>query len=213
MEAKYGMRVIFGHGRRASALIVMTAAVLALTGCGEREARQRFQSTDITGVDWGRDFDLTDHTGRQRRLGDFRGKVTMLFFGFTHCPDMCPLTLAKMAQAVERLGDDSKQVQGLFVTLDPKRDTPELLARYAPSFYPTFLGLYASPERIAATAKEFKVFYALQPPDEHGFYTVDHQTAIFVFDSAGRLRLYMSGETTVSVIAHDLKALLAETRA
>jgi protein SCO1 len=207
------MTATLNGGIRQKALVAITAAVLGLTGCGEQEARQRFQSTDITAVDWGKDFDLTDHTGRQRRLGDFRGKVTMLFFGFTHCPDMCPLTLAKMAQAVERLGDDGKQVQGLFVTLDPKRDTPELLARYVPSFYPTFLGLYGSDERIAATAKEFKVFYALQPPDEHGFYTVDHQTAIFVFDSAGRLRLYMSGETTVSVIAHDLKALLAESHA
>ena len=207
------MRVIFGHGSRASALIVMTAAVLVLTGCGERGTEERFQSTDVTGVDWGRDFDLTDHTGKRRRLADFRGKVTMLFFGFTHCPDMCPLTLAKMAKAVERLGDNGKLVQGLFVTLDPKRDTPELLARYVPSFHPTFLGLYGSPEKIAATAREFKVFYALQPPDANGFYTVDHQTAIFVFDSEGRLRLYMNGETPVSVVAHDLKVLSDESRA
>jgi protein SCO1/2 len=207
------MSAIFGRGMRASALIVMAAAGLGLSACGEQQAREKFQATDITAVDWGKDFDLTDHAGQRRRLADFRGKVTMLFFGFTHCPDMCPLTLAKMAQAVERLGDEGKRVQGLFVTLDPDRDTPEVLARYVPSFHPMFLGLYGSPQRIAATAREFKVFYALQPPNEHGFYTVDHQTAMFVFDTESRLRLYMSGDTTVSVIAHDLKVLLDETRA
>jgi protein SCO1/2 len=193
---------------RFNALVAVTAAVLALIGCGEQKAREGFQSTDITGVDWGRDFDLTDHTGKRRRLADFRGKVTILFFGFTHCPDMCPLTLAKMAKAVERLGEQSKQVQGLFVTLDPKRDTPELLAQYVPSFYPTFLGLYGSPQTIAATAKEFKIFYAVLPPDDKGFYTVDHSTGVFVFDTEGRLRLYVNANATADTLARDLKVLL-----
>jgi protein SCO1 len=197
-------------GIRHKALVVITAAVLGLTGCGKQEAREPFQATDITGVDWGKDFNLTDHTGQRRSLADFRGKVVILFFGFTHCPDMCPLTLAKMAQAVAQLGDDGKQIQGLFVTIDPARDTPAVLAQYVPSFHPSFLGLYADAETIAATANEFKVFYALQPPNESGFYTVDHNTAIFVFDTRGRLRLYMRGDTTVDVIVHDLKVLLSE---
>jgi protein SCO1/2 len=199
---------IRGLGLRG--LIAVFVATLVLAACGREDARHKFQSTDITGVEWGQDFHLTDHTGKARSLADFRGKVVMMFFGYSHCPDMCPMTLAKMAQAVERLGDDGKRVQGLFVTVDPARDTPAVLGQYVPAFHPAFLGLYSNAETIAKAAKDFKVFYAAQPPNKYGFYTMDHNSGIFVFDAGGRLRLYVSADAAVGVVVHDLKVLLNE---
>ncbi len=184
----------------------LAALALTLPSCARKS--ERFLATDVTGVDWGRDFHLTDHTGRPRTLADFRGKAVMLFFGFTHCPDACPTTMAKMAQAVDRLGEAGKRVQGLFVTLDPKRDTRELLAQYVPAFHPSFIGLRGSEAEVALTAKDFKIFFALQAPDQSGFYTVDHTAAVFAFDPQGRLRLYMSGDSDVEAMVHDLKLLL-----
>ena len=199
---------IRGLGLRG--LIVVFVATLVLAACGREDARHKFQSTDITGVEWGKDFHLTDHSGTPRSLADFRGKVVVVYFGYTHCPDMCPMTLANMAQAVERLEDDGQRVQGLFVTVDPARDTAAVLAQYVPAFHPTFLGLYGNAETIAATAKDFKVFYAAQQPNKKGVYTVDHNSAVFVFDTTGRLRLYVNTDTEVEVLVHDLKVLLKE---
>lgn len=194
--------------RRAIHSAGYAAAVLVLSSC--TRSKEPFLATDITGVDWGRDFRLRDHNGRPRTLADFRGKAVMLFFGYTHCPDICPTTLAKMAQAVERLGKDGKRVQGLFVTLDPKRDTQEVLAQYVPAFHPSFIGLRGSEAEVAHTAQDFKVFFALQRPDESGFYTVDHTAAIFAFDPQGRLRLYINAESDPDAIVHDLKLLLQQ---
>jgi protein SCO1/2 len=134
----------------------------------------------------------------------------MLFFGYTNCPDECPATLAKMAQAVDRLGADGQRVQGLFVTVDPARDTRTVLAKYVPAFHPTFVGLSADEATIAAMAKDFKVFSEAQKGDEHGHYTVDHSSGIFVFDTQGRLRLFMGSKIWVDAIVHDLKLLLSE---
>ena len=184
----------------------LAALALVLSSCARKP--ERFLATDITSVDWGRDFRLTDHTGSPRTLADFRGKAVMLFFGYTHCPDQCPTTLAKMAQAVDRLGEDGKRVQGLFVTVDPKRDTQDILAQYVPAFHPGFIGLRGSESEVAQTAQDFKVFFARQRPDASGFYTVDHLAAIFVIDPQGRLRLYMKGDSDVDAIVHDLKLLL-----
>ncbi len=184
----------------------LTALTLALPACGRRP--ETFSATDITGADWGRDIHLTDHSGRSRRLADFHGKAVLLFFGYTHCPDVCPATLAKMARAVDLLGEDGKRVQGLFATLDPARDTPDVLARYVPAFHPSFLGLRGSEAEVARTAADFKVFFARQAPDASGFYTVDHQSAIFAFDPQGRLRLYLPGDAAPEAIAHDLRLLL-----
>jgi len=184
----------------------LMALALALPSCARKG--EGFQATDITGVDWGRDFSLTDHTGSPRTLADFRGKAVLLFFGYTHCPDVCPTTLATMAQAVDRLGEGGQRVQGLFVTLDPARDTAEVLARYVPAFHPGFIGLHGSEAAVARVAEDFKLFFARQAPDATGFYTVDHQAAIFAFDPQGRLRLYFRGDTGAEVIAHDLRRLL-----
>ena len=186
----------------------LAAMALMLSSCAREP--ERFLATDITGVDWGRDFRLTDHTGTLRTLADFRGKAVMLFFGYTHCPDQCPITLAKMARAVDRLGEDGKHVQGLFTTLAPKRDHHVVLAQYLPAFHPVFSGLRGSEAEVAQTAQDFKVFFAPQRPDASGFYTVDHLTAIFVFDPQGRLRLYIKGDSDVDAIVHDVKLLLRQ---
>lgn len=191
-------RLLWGGG--------LLALALALPSCARKA--EGFLATDITGVDWGRDFHLTDHTGKPRTLGDFRGKAVLLFFGYTHCPDACPTTMAKMARAVDLLGEDGKRVQGLFVTLDPARDTAQVLAEYVPAFHPSFLGLNGSEAEVGHVAENFKLFFARQAPDASGFYTVDHQAAVFAFDPQGRLRLYFRGDTESAVIAHDLRLLL-----
>jgi protein SCO1/2 len=171
----------------------------------------QFQAHDITGAPWGRGFELTDHNGKTRRLEDFRGKVVLLFFGYTGCPDMCPTTLALLASAMKDLGADAGKVQGLFVTVDPKRDTPQLLAQYVPAFYPTFLGLYADAETTERTVREFKGYFHANPPNESGAYTVDHSAQVYVFDTAGRLRLFLQPpESTPEAVAHDVRILLRE---
>jgi len=175
-------------------------------------AEPRFEAVDITGVDWGKGFALTDHNGVKRSLGDFGGQVVALFFGYTGCPDMCPTTLALLGASLERMGADARRVQVLFVTVDPKRDTPEVLAQYVPAFHPSFLGLHGDAPAIARTAKEFKVYFQAQKPNDRGYYAVDHSGQVFVFDTHGRLRLFIKPESTPEAIAHDLRALLAEAQ-
>ncbi len=191
----------------AASLVVLAPALAA---CSRSEPTEKFQASDITGVKWGRDFHLHDPSGAPRSLADYRGKVVMLFFGYTSCPDECPATLAKMAQAVDRLGVDGKRVQGLFVTVDPKRDTPGVLAKYVSAFHPTFVGLSADEATTVAMVKDFKVLAEPQKPDEHGSYTVDHTSGMFVFDTQGRLRLFMGPKIWVDAMVHDLKLLLSE---
>jgi protein SCO1/2 len=173
--------------------------------------RAKFEAVDITSVDWGKGFELTDFNQKQRTLADFRGKLVLLFFGFTSCPDVCPTTMAKLGEVMRLLGADADRVQGLFVTVDPKRDTPQLLAQYVPAFHPTFLGLYGTEQQTASAAKEFKVYFQAQQPDPSGFYTVDHSSPVFAFDRRGRLRLLIRPEINAESVARDLRALLKET--
>lgn len=187
-----------------SALLLCLAALLA--GCSEPS---HFVSADISSVDWGKDFSLTDHNGQPRHVADFRGKAIVLFFGYTQCPDVCPTTLANMRATMELLGEDAKRVQVLFATVDPARDTPELLSHYVPAFYPSFLGLYADDKGIAAVAKDFKVFYAKQPGSTPDSYTIDHTAGSYVFDPRGRLRLLIRHGEAPANIAADLRQLLA----
>ena len=186
--------------------ILFLSLALLLAGCSEPK---QFVSTDISQVDWGKDFSLTDHNGQPRRLGDFKGKVVVLFFGYTQCPDVCPTTLSALRETMALLGDDAKRVQVLFATVDPARDTQQLLAQYVPAFYPSFLGLYADEKTIAAVAKDFKVFYAKQPGSTPDSYSVDHSTGSFAFDPQGKLRLLLRHGETPQNIAADLKLLLA----
>lgn len=204
------MRPVSTIARRAvwAAAGALLLALLGLAAYHRQPTASTFAATDVTGVSWGRDFQLQDPTGQPRSLADYHDKVVLLFFGFTHCPDICPGTLAKMAQAMEQLGKDSERVQGLFVTLDPARDTPQVLARYASGFHPSFVGLSADAATIDATAAEFKLFFTRQRPDENGAYTVDHLTAMYVFDPAGKLRLYVRGDAPTEALVHDLRALL-----
>ncbi len=188
-----------------SALFLFLAMLLA--ACSEPK---RFVSTDLSMVDWGKDFSLTDHNGQARRLADFRGKAVVMFFGYTQCPDVCPTTLSTMRDAMKLLGEDAKRVQVVFVTVDPARDTPALLAQYVPAFDPSFLGLYGDEKGIAALAKDFKVFYAKQPGSTPGSYSIDHSTGSYAFDPKGKLRLLLRHGETPQNVAADLKLLLSE---
>jgi protein SCO1/2 len=189
------------------ARVAALVAAAALAACGE--GQPSFRSVDVTGADFGRELRLTDHTGRARTLADFKGKVTVVFFGFTQCPDACPTTLAELKSVKEQLGNDGDRLQVLFVTVDPERDTPELLAKYVPAFDPSFLGLYGDAEAIARTAKEFRVFYQKVPGTSPGSYSVDHTVAAYVYDPAGRLRLYVKHGQGADALVHDVRLLLA----
>ena len=146
--------------------------------------------------------------GQVRRLAEFRGKAVVLFFGYTQCPDVCPTTLSAMAEVVKLLGSDAARLQVVFVTLDPERDTPQLIAEYMPQFNPNFLGLRGDKAATEAAAKEFKVFYTRQAVGTAGGYTLDHTAGSYVFDPQGRLRLYVRHGAPEADIAADLKLLL-----
>jgi len=183
---------------------VLLAAVLS--ACSPEAPK--FRSTDVTGADFGKALALTGHDGKPRTLADFRGKVVILFFGYTHCPDICPTTLADMAAVMKQLGPDAARVQVLFVTLDPERDTPEVLAKYVPAFDPGFLGLYGDDAAIQRAAKEFRIFYERRPGGAPGAYTVDHSAQSYVLDAQGRLRLFVRQDRIAQDLAADLRALL-----
>jgi len=190
--------------------LLLGLCLTLLAGCsGERDtaAAGRFIGTDVSGAQFGGTLALTDHAGRPRSLADFRGKVVALFFGYTHCPDVCPTTMDDLAKAVRLLGDRRGQVQVLFVTLDPERDTPQVLAQYVPSFDPDFLGLYGDAETTAQVAREFKVFYQKQASGGRSGYTIDHSAGVYVFDKKGELRVYLSHGQRPEDIAHDFTQL------
>jgi protein SCO1/2 len=168
-----------------------------------------FASTDITGANYAKGFSLTDHTGTPRSLADYKGKVVTLFFGYTQCPDVCPTNLLSMAEVLRQLGPDADKVQVLFMTVDPERDTQELLAQYVPAFDARFVGLYGDIPTTQAVAKDFKVFYQKQGDTKGKAYTVDHSTGTYVFDPQGRLRLYVKHGEKPELIAADLKRLIA----
>jgi len=193
----------------------MLALLLALlTGCNFLEQpAARFRNTDISGAGFGRDFALTDHTGQPRRLADYQGKVVVIFFGYTQCPDVCPTTLLNMAEVMKLLGESdpaaATKVQVLFVTLDPERDTRELLAAYVPQFNASFVGLYGDAAATAAVAGEFRVFYQKQLGSTPSTYSIDHSANSYIYDPQGRLRLYVKHAEDPATIAADIRLLLA----
>jgi len=192
--------------RYAAALFVITGLLLT-AGCTEKPEAPRFKLTDVTGASFGKDFALTDHNGQRRTLADFKGKVVTLFFGFTHCPDVCPTTLGEMAVVMKELGADAGRLQVLFVTVDPERDTAEVLKRYVPAFHPSFLGLTGNTEDIARTAKEFKIFFQKQNLPNGG-YTMDHSAGTYILDGEGRLRLFAQYGIGAPALLHDIRLLL-----
>ena len=187
---------------RFSSIIICSLALLA--GCDSAGAK--FKGTDITGAAYGRTLELTDQNGKLRRLEDFRGKAVVLFFGFTHCPDVCPTTLGDLANAVESLGPDAERVQVLFVTVDPERDDPKTLAQYVGAFDPRFLALHGDLAATQRTAKEFKIFFEKRKSGDS--YTIDHSAQVYVIDPLGRLRLLVRQERIRQDLADDLRALL-----
>jgi protein SCO1/2 len=186
--------------------LLLVCAVALLTACDG--GGPKFKSTDITGADFGKTLALTGHDGKPRTLADFRGKIVVLFFGYTHCPDICPTTLAEVATAMKSLGQDAARVQVVFVTLDPERDTPDVLSTYVPAFDTTFLGLYGDVAATQRVAKEFRIFYEKRPGSAPGAYTLDHSAQSYVFDGQGRLRLLVRHDRIAQDLADDLRVLL-----
>ncbi|HKQ26447.1 MAG TPA: SCO family protein [Burkholderiales bacterium] len=189
--------------------VYVLVALLGLGAC--QPGKPAFRATDITGAELGRDFALPDHTGKPRTLADFRGRVVVMFFGFTHCPDVCPTTLAELAAAVKMLGTDADKVQVLLVTVDPERDTPQVLSQYVTAFNPHFLALRGTAEETARVAKEFKIIYQKVDGTRPGSYTMDHSAGTFIFDRQGRLRLLVSNGQGAEVFAHDIGLLLKQS--
>lgn len=186
-------------------------AALALAGCQKASPdKPAFKGVELTGADYARTLNLTDQDGRARSLADFKGKVLVVFFGYTQCPDVCPTTMAEVAEVKRSLGADGDKVQGIFVTVDPERDTAALLKAYLASFDPSFVGLRGSEEQTKAVAKEFKVFFAKVPGKTPETYTMDHTAASFIFDPEGRVRVYARYGAGAEPLAHDIKLLLAE---
>jgi protein SCO1 len=202
-------------------VLALALSIAALAGCGEKtasgsdqemmlsQANTSFKNTDLTGLNYGNDFALKDHAGQVRKLTDFKGKAVVVFFGFTHCPDVCPTTLAELATVMKELGPLADKVQVLFITVDPERDTPELLAKYVPAFDPRFLGLVGSLAETEQVTKQFKAFYQKVPGKTAGSYTVDHTAGSYIFDPQGRIRLFVRHGQGTEPIVHDLKLLLS----
>ncbi|MFV1922039.1 MAG: SCO family protein [Methylotenera sp.] len=167
-----------------------------------------FVGTDITGADFPKPLKLTDHNGQLRTMSDFNGKVVVLFFGFTHCPDVCPTTMLELKNTMKILGDKADEVQVLFVTVDPKRDTQEVLAQFVPSFDKRFLGLRGSLQETAETLGNFKIYYLETPGKSPTDYNIDHSAGMYVFDKTGKVRLYLGYGQKPEEIASDLKKLM-----
>ena len=190
------------HRRR---VLIFGVAGLGLAACAPKEA---FKSIDITGANYARDFELPDTEGKLRRLADFKGKVVVLFFGYTQCPDVCPTTLQELTQARQLMGPLGDRVQGIFVTIDPERDTPEMLRNYMQSFDPGYVALVPNAQQLEQAAKDFKVYYKKAAGKTPTSYTMEHTAASFIFDPQGRVRLFTRYGLGAQALADDLKLLL-----
>ncbi|QGZ60476.1 SCO family protein [Paraburkholderia acidisoli] len=193
----------------ALAATLAVGGTLALQGCGPQQPS--FSNLDITGnTQFGKDFALPDTHGQMRTLADYKNKVVVLFFGYTHCPDVCPTTMAELSQALEQLGpENAKRVQVLFVTVDPERDSAQILSQYVSAFNPSFQALRPANEaQLKQVTKDFRVYYAKVPGSTPDNYTMDHTAASYVFDPDGKLRLFARDGQGVTPWVHDLKILL-----
>jgi protein SCO1/2 len=186
----------------------LVAVVGMTSACSEKT--QSFGAIDITGADYARDFALTDHNGKPRTLKDFAGKVVVMFFGYTQCPDVCPTSMAELAEVKRLLGKDGEHLQGLFVTVDPQRDTPEVLKAYMENFDPGFLALYTTPEKLEVLAKAYKVYYKKVEGATPTSYSMDHSAGSYVYDRQGRLRLFTRYGSGAALLAGDIKLLLQQ---
>jgi protein SCO1 len=179
-----------------------------LTACSAGQKATSFVGTDITGAQFGTPLTLTDHNGKLRTLSDFKGKVVVMFFGYTHCPDVCPTTMSDLKQTMKLLGNDADKVQVLFITVDPERDTKEVLAKFVPSFDKRFIGLTGTLEEVAKNMGSYKIFANKVPSASSGTYSIDHSAGLYVFDKTGTARIYMGYGEKPADIAHDIEQLL-----
>ena len=198
MQRRYAIKKI-------ALAVAFTWALGQMAACSDKAPA--FSSIDVSGADYAKNFELTDHNGVIRHLGDFKGKVVVLFFGYTQCPDVCPTSMAELAQVKRLLGKDGERLQGLFVTVDPARDTPEVLKGYMANFDPTFLALYATPDTLAQLAKDYKAYYKKVDGSTPTSYTMDHSAGSYVYDTQGRLRLFTRYGTGPRVLAGDIAQL------
>ena len=189
--------------------LLTLASIVMLAACSAEKSPPAFKSIDITGAEYAQRLDLPDADGKPRTLADFKGKVVVVFFGFTQCPDVCPTALAEIAEVKKALGADGARVQPVFVTVDPERDTLEVLKAYVGGFGQDFVALRGTLEQTQAAAKEFKVFFAKVPGKTEGSYTIDHTAGLFVLDAAGRVRLFARNGGGTEALAGDVKLLLA----
>lgn len=175
-----------------------------MLGCSQPPQTQTLVGTDITGASLSGKFTLTDHTGQVRHLEDFKGKVVAVFFGYTRCPDVCPTTMMSLASAMKVLGDKAKEVQVLFITVDPERDTEEILAQYVPSFDPSFIGLVGTQAQLKEATRNYRAVYRKQPTADGSSYTMDHSAGVYVFDRKGEIRAFLRHDQTPAELAHDI---------
>lgn len=194
----------------ATAWAALGSVSALLSACDQFGGKPRFNHTDITGADFARNFELTGADGKPRKLADYRGKVVVVFFGFTQCPDVCPTTLSEMANAMKQLGADGDRVQVVFITLDPERDSPAVLSQYVPAFDARFVGLHGTADQTRKTARDFKVFFEKVPGKTEGTYSIDHTAASYVFDAQGRIRLFIKHGQPLEWLVADLKSLLSQ---
>lgn len=204
------MSVPFSAPRRLLLAGVIATLPLALLGCTNKPpAPLPFEGNDISGTHLGRDLSMVDTTGQLRTLADYRGKVLLIFFGYTQCPDVCPTALAQAAQALQLLGDQAGDVQVLLISVDPARDTPQILGAYVHAFDPSFVGLTGTPEQLDKTARSFKAFYAKEPGPTPAQYAMNHSAAFYLMDQNGEARALLGPALTPEDMAHDIKLLLA----
>jgi len=208
MHKRNALKLIAGGAGWAGAVGLFG---LSLAGCSE--SKPTFNAVDLTGAEYARDFKLTDMNGQVRTLGDFKGKVVVVFFGYAQCPDVCPTTMTEMAQVKQKLGKDGDKLQVVFITVDPERDTPEIMKAYMGAFDPAFVALIPTPEQLAAVAKDFKVYYKKVDGKTPTSYSMDHSAAQYIYDPQGRLRLYARYGAGVDPMVADIKALLASSAA
>lgn len=204
MNRRDNLKSIFRHIAAISSIVLIGVA-----GCSAE--KESFASIDITGADYAKDFELTDQHGKIRRIADFSGKVVVVFFGYTQCPDVCPTSMLELARVKKALGDDANKLQGIFVTVDPERDSPEVLKGYMQNFDPDFLALYTTPERLVDLAKNFKIYYKKVDGKTASSYTMDHSAGSYVYDTKGNIRLFTRYGSGVEALTKDVKILLKES--
>lgn len=198
---------VLSHKRRSLLALPAAAAALSLlAACGKKEVS--FIGSDISGTKLGQDMAMQDASGKLRTLADYKGKVAVVFFGYTQCPDVCPTSMAALAEAMELLGKDAGKVQVVMISVDPERDTPEVLSAYVQAFNPAFVGLTGTPEQLSKTAKSFKAYYAKSPGAKPDQYSMDHASSFYIIDKDGEARVLVNGSASPQDIAADIKQLL-----